>query len=578
MPSDLYPTVQSAIDAAVDGDVIAIAPGTYVENLLIVGKDLVLQGDPVDAAATVLRAGLVVDDNKTPADPSDDTLVPGNVVEVRATSSSPIDQPMPTHVVLIGLTVTDGNSGVLVRPNTLVEILDGRVVANDDGVELEGRVTLDKALAQAVVKRSLIELNSDDGVDLDNRSELWIEDSVIQDNDDDGIEIRLQGNTFGAVEQIHNVILRNRMLRNGEDGLQLIDGFLADPEQLTPRSFRVERNVFADNVQAGLGIMCNQNSAEDYEGCAMLERVELVHNTFSGNDYGLTGGANLIGVNNLFVGHTNAVKNVVAPDSLLTSSLFHANGTDVENSNVDLAQTLFADPLLEADFTLGAGSAAVDAGTASLVVNGETILDLGPCDFRGTAPDLGAFERETGPVLVDVPGMLLAEASDEALQKGEKTRTTGKRLDLGSSKGDVIGGVRFTNIAVPPGATIVAAHLELMSAKKASKPAALVIGGHAHGNAAPFSAVPNDLSARTGTASGVAWDVPLWSAAGAVTATPDLAPVVQEIVNGPGWAPGNALAFLLTGTGKRSVAAFAGNAGRPLLHIDYLASLPACIE
>ena len=45
---------------------------------------------------------------------------------------------------------------------------------------------------------------------------------------------------------------------------------------------------------------------ETFEACPIAERVELVHNTFAGNNHGLTGGANLIGVRNVFVGHINS--------------------------------------------------------------------------------------------------------------------------------------------------------------------------------------------------------------------------------------------------------------------------------
>jgi hypothetical protein len=556
---DQYATVQDAVDAAADGDVIEIAPGRYAGNVLIVGMDLMLQASGGEA---VLEAVPVVNDQGTP-DPADDTLEPGDVVEVKGAS----------HVVLSGLTLTKGescDSGVLVRPGATVEFLDGRIVECDDGFELEGRGTATNAFARGIVRRSVLEQNTDDGVDVDQRAELWVEDSFIQDNDDDGIEIRLQGSEFVAGEQIENVILRNHLLRNGEDGLQLIDGLLTDPQQLTPRSFRVERNVFADNVQAGLGIMCNQISAENYEGCAMLERAELVHNTFARNDHGLTGGANLIGVSNVFVGHTNvAVKNVVAP-SLLTRSLFHGNGVDQEGTALDDA--IFGDPLLETDLTPGAGSPAVDAGISQLSVSGEPILDLGPCDYRGDAPDLGAYERDTGPPLREVTGMLLAPASEAMIQKGSKLKAASKRLDLGSKNNDVIAGLRFEGIGIPPGAEIAAAHLELVSAKKSTKPAALMIQGEASANAAPLGGA-GDLAARAKTAAFASWNVPLWPAAGLSDQTPELAPVLQEIVDESGWDEGNAVTVLFTGTGKRSVDVL-GSA--PLLNVDFHYMVPMC--
>jgi hypothetical protein len=53
-PGELYTDIQSAVDAAASGDVIHIAAGTYVEQVIIVGKDLTLSG--AGQGATVIES------------------------------------------------------------------------------------------------------------------------------------------------------------------------------------------------------------------------------------------------------------------------------------------------------------------------------------------------------------------------------------------------------------------------------------------------------------------------------------------------------------------------------------------
>lgn len=57
VPSALYPTVQSAIDAAMDGDTVLVGPGTYTENLVWEAKLIALIGAGMDVT-TVNGGGL----------------------------------------------------------------------------------------------------------------------------------------------------------------------------------------------------------------------------------------------------------------------------------------------------------------------------------------------------------------------------------------------------------------------------------------------------------------------------------------------------------------------------------------
>ena len=209
---------------------------------------------------------------------------------------------------------------------------------------------------------------------------------MIVDNDDDGIEIRLHSYTGDTLDI---VIEDNIICRNNEDGIQLID--YADASD---RTVHITGNLICNNTMAGLGCMADGNTVEDYSGAPVLEPVSFMNNTVSGNDYGLTGGANLAAVNNIFADTVQvAVKNLTA-DSVAACNLFWNNTTDYENTILDpLGSNIFGeDPLLDEDYTLMPGSPAIDAGTASFTWQGDVKPDLPALSFSGEAPDIGGYE------------------------------------------------------------------------------------------------------------------------------------------------------------------------------------------
>jgi hypothetical protein len=131
---------------------------------------------------------------------------------------------------------------------------------------------------------------------------------------------------------------------------------------------------------------------EDYRAASITDPVHLFNNTFRNNPYAVTGGDNLVAVNNIFLGSAGIGMKGVDGESVAAYNLFWGNGTDASSSNVDSASTVFADPLLAVDSRLQSGSPAIDAGTAFYQWKGQTVLNLPSNTYSGAAPDLGKFE------------------------------------------------------------------------------------------------------------------------------------------------------------------------------------------
>ncbi len=168
----------------------------------------------------------------------------------------------------------------------------------------------------------------------------------------------------------------------------------------------------------------------------------------------------------------------------------------------------------------------------------------------------------------------VATSSDDAEEAASgSVSLVSSDLELVDDAGLQTVGMRFAGVPVPPGAVILAAHIQFQVDEVTSVATALRIEGEANANAATFTTTARNVSVRPRTVAAVAWSPPAWptvDAAGTSQRTPGLATVIQEIVSQPGWASGNALAIIITGTGKRVAEAYNGVPGAaPLLHIEY---------
>jgi hypothetical protein len=126
---------------------------------------------------------------------------------------------------------------------------------------------------------------------------------------------------------------------------------------------------------------------------------------------------------------------------------------------------------------------------------------------------------------------------------------------------------RFRAVTVPPGATIVNAHVTFHSQELAATPGNLTVHAQATDDAGEFSDLEK-LSDRPRT-SGIVWNLTTWEADTAY-ASPNIASVVQAIIDRPGWQVGNAFVILFAGPADRDAESFDGAPNRAAtLHVEY---------
>ncbi|MCP3904434.1 MAG: prepilin-type N-terminal cleavage/methylation domain-containing protein [Planctomycetes bacterium] len=189
-----------------------------------------------------------------------------------------------------------------------------------------------------------------------------------------------------------------------------------------------------------------------------------------------------------------------------------------------------------------------------------------PEDYPLTAPNPPYIP----PTVLEARIAADADDAEQASIDGTMILDSGQ-LDLGVDGLSDVAAMRFVDLAIPPGATILEAWVQYTADTDNEDPAALSIRGEATDDAAPFTTALNDITGRAMTIADVAWNPPEWDEGGdarAAQRTPELKSIVQEIVDRPGWASGNALVIVVTGTGLRRAEAYDGRPNSaPLLHV-----------
>ena len=168
----------------------------------------------------------------------------------------------------------------------------------------------------------------------------------------------------------------------------------------------------------------------------------------------------------------------------------------------------------------------------------------------------------------------VAAGSDDAEESATgDMNLTSSDLELVFNDSNQTVGIRFSAVGIPQGATIVNAYLQFQTDETDSGATVLTIEGEDSDNAPTFAVTGGNISSRPRTGASIPWSPEPWltvGEAGAAQRTPNIASIIEEIVNRAGWASGNSLVIIVTGTGERTAESYNGDQnGAPLLQVEY---------
>jgi len=228
---------------------------------------------------------------------------------------------------------------------------------------------------------------------------------------------------------------------------------------------------------------------------------------------------------------------------------------------------------LEVDGDILTATVVTGPSNGTLVLNPDGTYTYTPNpNFNGT----DSFEYEICDDGNIIPGNFIGEVASSIDDAEEDTDINSQMffdsddLEFMSGVDFVVGavGIRIGNISIPQGATITNARLEFVAFASQNDPTSLTVKAHATGNSTSIPAANGGISSLPRTTATASWNnVAAWTQ-GNTYQSADISNVIQEIINRNDWSGGNAMTFIVEGSGMRTAGSFDGGKP-PKLIIDY---------
>ncbi len=264
----------------------------------------------------------------------------------------------------------------------------------------------------------------------------------------------------------------------------------------------------------------------------------------------------------------NAIPNIINDNFIINEDNTLSNNVLINDSDPDNHSLIFNT------------TPQTNVSNGTLILNADGTFDYTPNpNFHGT--DSFTYEvcddAET-LVTTNTPQTFVTQVAS-GIDDVEELSTDGS-INVGSGDLDLLEdppatfsavGIRMINITIPQGSIVTSAYLEFVADESQSIATSINISAEATSNAPAIAATAYSVSSKPRTNATASWtNVEAWTQ-GNTYQSDDISPVVQEIVNRNDWASGNAMTFILEGTGTRTAESAEG-AVPPKLFINYLAT------
>ncbi|MDD5053157.1 MAG: T9SS type A sorting domain-containing protein [Sulfuricurvum sp.] len=392
----------------------------------------------------------------------------------------------------------------------------------------------------------------------------------------EGIDVKSSKHVRVYGNVVHDLPLKNSIYIDSYDGLDydiqvfnnkvynnMLGIILSSEKGNDMEKVWVFNNIIYD-IKDRLGLSVQRYNHDIRTKNYRIKNIIFENNTISskGIEIDAAIGSDFILRNNIIYVNRNPIVFTGIPTNLLISNNLSNVGVITNlGSNGILADPQYVNYTLR-NFNLSATSPAIDKAAATNV----------PFDYNfmkrsvGNGVDIGAIEYgSTG--LVQLPPLTkpaftftkstVSQSTDDGTEDtstgvvtlASKSLTTNFTTDLSK----IITALRFTNVTVPKGATILNARIKVqISANSNSDTAVIKINAENSTNSQTLTSANGSISSKPRTTYASYW-MPMNATTGNLKSTPSLDFVVGELVSNDNWMSGNAMTFIfeyVSGTGK----------------------------